>query len=43
MQPLLMLHGDCAVLVVGKATINFSHIMKKSVDEIEETAERGIS
>ena len=36
----LCLHGDCAILVVGDATI-FSHLMKKSVDEIEEIAKGG--
>jgi hypothetical protein len=33
----ICLHGDCAILVMGDATI-FSHLMKKPVDEIEETA-----
>lgn len=36
----LSLDGDCAILVIGDATI-FSHLMKKSVDEIEEIARRG--
>jgi len=31
------LHDDCAILIVGTATI-FSHIMSKSVDEIEQIA-----
>jgi hypothetical protein len=33
----LCLHGDCAILIVGTATI-FSHIMLKSLDEIEQIA-----
>jgi hypothetical protein len=33
----LCLHGDCAILISGTATI-FSHIMLMSVDEIEEAA-----
>jgi len=37
----LCLHGDSTILIVGTATI-FSHIMKKSVDEIEEIARTGI-
>ena len=36
----LCLHGDCAILVAGDATI-FSHLMKKSVAELEEIANRG--
>lgn len=32
--------GDCAILVVGSATI-FSHIMQKSVEEIEAIARSG--
>jgi hypothetical protein len=38
----LCLHGDCAILISGTATI-FSHIMKKGVDEIERIARAGIS
>ncbi len=32
--------GECAILVVGTATI-FSHIMKMSIDEIEQIARMG--
>ena len=38
----LCLHGDCAILIVGTATI-FSHIMLKSVEQIEQTARKGIT
>lgn len=34
--------GDCAILVVGTATI-FSHILQKSVDEIEAIARKSSS
>jgi hypothetical protein len=33
----ICLHGDCAILVGGTATI-FSHLMSKSVNEITELA-----
>jgi hypothetical protein len=33
----ICLHGDCAILIVGTATV-FSHIMLKSVDEVEQIA-----
>lgn len=38
----LCLAGDCAILVSGTATI-FSHIMLKSVDEIEQIAKQGLT
>jgi hypothetical protein len=38
----LCLQGDCAILIVGTATI-FSHIMLKSVEQIEQTARKGIT
>lgn len=36
------LNGDCAILMTGTATI-FSHIMLKSVEQIEQTARQGLT
>jgi hypothetical protein len=36
------LDGDCAILMTGTATI-FSHIMLKSVDQIEQIARQGLT
>jgi hypothetical protein len=38
----LCLQGDCAILIDGTATI-FSHIMLKSVDQIEQIARQGLT
>jgi hypothetical protein len=38
----ICLHGDCAILMSGTATI-FSHIMLKSVDQIEQIARQGLT
>jgi hypothetical protein len=38
----LCLQGDCAIIIDGIATI-FSHIMLKSVDQIEEIARQGLT
>jgi hypothetical protein len=38
----LCLHDDCAILILGTATI-FSHIMLKSVDDLEDIGRQGIA
>jgi hypothetical protein len=38
----LCLHGDCAIIISGTATI-FSHIMKKSVSELEAIARTAVN